>query len=86
MPDDKTQQRLAIKRLIEVGDLPHAVGTVLLPAPTPNNLAPALTVSEGPCGNAGTWCADGPMTALVGWRRKLCDSCYRMWRDTVLGL
>jgi len=43
-------------------------------------------VSQGACANAGDWCSEGPVTALLGWRRKLCDSCYREWRSVVLGI
>jgi hypothetical protein len=86
MVEKKTPQRLGIERLIEAGDLPTGVG-LMLDVPTPSNPAPAaLTVSEGPCDNAGDWCSDGPVTALLGWRRKLCDSCYGMWRSVVLGI
>jgi hypothetical protein len=86
MAEKKTPQRLGIERLIEAGDLPIAVGPVMLDVPTPTAPTPALTVSEGPCGNAGAWCAEGPVTALLGWRRKLCDACYREWRSVVLGI
>jgi hypothetical protein len=86
MAEKKTFQRLGIERLIEGGDLPIAAGPVTLDVPTPTAPTPALTVSEGPCGNAGAWCAEGPVTALLGWRRKLCDSCYREWRSVVLGI
>jgi hypothetical protein len=86
MAERKTRQRLAVERLIEAGDLPVAAGPTRLGVPTASNPTPALTVSEGPCGNAGDWCSEGPVTALLGWRRKLCDSCYREWRSAVLGI
>src|SRR5258705_1736552 len=72
MAEKKTPQRLGIERLIEAGDLPIVGGPVMLDVPTPSNPTPALTVSQGPCGNAGAWCADGPVTALLRCRRRLC--------------
>jgi hypothetical protein len=86
MAEKKTSQRLGIERLIEGGDLPIAAGPVMLDVPTASNPTPALTVSEGVCANTGDWCSEGPVTALLGWRRKLCDSCYREWRSVVLGI
>jgi hypothetical protein len=76
MAEKKTPQRLAIERLIEADDLPVAVGPVRPDVPTPSNPTRVLTVSEGLCGNAGGWCSEGPVTALLGWRRKLCDACF----------
>jgi hypothetical protein len=82
MPGKKTPQRLGIERLMGAGDLPIAGGPVRC-ADTQQS-APAVTVSEGRCRNAGDWCAAGPVTALLGWSGQLCDSCYRMWLSVVL--
>jgi len=86
MAEQKTSQRRGIERLIASGDLPIAADPVMLDVPTSSTPTPALTVSQGACANAGDWCAEGPVTALLGWRRKLCDSCYREWRSVVLGI
>jgi hypothetical protein len=84
--EKKPPQRIGIERLIQAGDLPTAAGPAMVPIPTPTNPTPALTISEGRCGNSGEWCAEGYVTALPGWRRNLCDSCYQVWRSMVLGI